>query len=38
MADDDDKNQDTRRRNLKLAAVLALAALAMYVGLFIKMS
>ena len=33
---DDDKN-DTRRRNLALGAVLALAALGMYFGIFVKM-
>tara|TARA_Y100000589_G_scaffold305442_1_gene319381 strand:- start:42 stop:293 length:252 start_codon:yes stop_codon:yes gene_type:complete len=33
---DDDKN-DIRRRNLALGAVLALAALGMYFGIFVKM-
>lgn len=38
MADDDNGNREMKRRNLILGAVLALAALGMYVSLFVKMS
>lgn len=34
----EEDNKGTRRRNLILGAVLALAALGMYFGIFVKMS
>ena len=38
MADDDNGKDGMKRRNMLLGLVLALAALGMYVSLFIKMS
>ena len=34
----EEDNNGTRRRNLILGAVLAMAALSMYFGIFVKMS
>jgi len=38
MADDENQKTGVGRKNLLLGALLALAALAMYVGIFFKMS
>ncbi len=38
MAEDDNPKRDRKRSNLILGGVLALAALAMFVGIIVKMS